>query len=465
MRTLPIGDDRISASSTGDELVVRSPYDGHEIDRVPACGSVEVERAVALAVGVHRAGPLPAWQRAEILDRAAHLLSERTEEFARIIAEEAAKPIKTARVEAKRAVSTFTFAASRGAAAHRRDGAARRVRRRRGQARVHAAAPDRRGRRDQPVQLPAQPRRAQARPRDRGRVPGGAQARVADARCRPSRWPSCCSTSAACPPATSTSSPAAAARSATRSSTTPTSRSSRSPAPPRSGGASGPRAPRKKVGLELGNNAPVIIEPDGDVTTAATKISVAGFSHAGQSCISTQRIYLHDGDRRRVPRRARAAGRRARRGRSARRGDRRVGADLDGRARAGGGVDRRGRRRRRQGRDRRHRAQRGARADRAHRRAARHEGVQPGGVRPGRGGADLHRRRRRVPPRQRRRATGSRPRSSPATSTSRCVPHASSTSEACSSTRCRPGAPTRCPTAACATAATPGKARTTPCTR
>ena len=53
------------------------------------------------------------------------------------------------------------------------------------------------------------------------------------------------------------------------------------------------RAPRKKVGLELGNNAPVIIEPDGDWKTAAAKIKVAGFSHAGQSCISTQRIYVH----------------------------------------------------------------------------------------------------------------------------------------------------------------------------
>ena len=75
MRTLPIGDDRISTSSTGDELVVRSPYDGHEIERVPSCGSTEVERAVAHAIGVHRAGPLPAWQRAEILDRAAQLLA------------------------------------------------------------------------------------------------------------------------------------------------------------------------------------------------------------------------------------------------------------------------------------------------------------------------------------------------------------------------------------------------------
>ncbi len=49
------------------------------------------------------------------------------------------------------------------------------------------------------------------------------------------------------------------------------------------------RAPRKKVGLELGNNAPVIIEPDADWKAAADKIKVAGFSHAGQSCISTQR--------------------------------------------------------------------------------------------------------------------------------------------------------------------------------
>jgi acyl-CoA reductase-like NAD-dependent aldehyde dehydrogenase len=53
------------------------------------------------------------------------------------------------------------------------------------------------------------------------------------------------------------------------------------------------RAPRKKVGLELGNNAPIVIEADGDWKTAAAKIRLAGFSHAGQSCISTQRIFVH----------------------------------------------------------------------------------------------------------------------------------------------------------------------------
>jgi acyl-CoA reductase-like NAD-dependent aldehyde dehydrogenase len=44
----------------------------------------------------------------------------------------------------------------------------------------------------------------------------------------------------------------------------------------------------------LGNNAPVVIEPSGDWKAAAAKIRLAGFSHAGQSCISTQRIFVHD---------------------------------------------------------------------------------------------------------------------------------------------------------------------------
>jgi len=53
------------------------------------------------------------------------------------------------------------------------------------------------------------------------------------------------------------------------------------------------QAPRKRVGLELGNNAPVVIAADGDWRKAADKIKTAGFAHAGQSCISTQRVYVH----------------------------------------------------------------------------------------------------------------------------------------------------------------------------
>src|SRR4051812_25489828 len=105
---LPIGTDDVT---TDGWIEVRAPYDGALLGRVPACGEREVANAVAAATAAHRTGPLPAWKRAEILDTAARLLSERVESFARIIATESAKPIKTARVEASRAVSTFTFAA------------------------------------------------------------------------------------------------------------------------------------------------------------------------------------------------------------------------------------------------------------------------------------------------------------------------------------------------------------------
>src|SRR5436309_8477398 len=106
---LPIGSDDVT---TGEWIEVRAPYDDELLGRVPACGAREVAAAVAAARAVHEAGPMPAWKRAEILDTAARLLSERVDDFARIIATESAKPIKTARVEAQRAVSTFTFAAT-----------------------------------------------------------------------------------------------------------------------------------------------------------------------------------------------------------------------------------------------------------------------------------------------------------------------------------------------------------------
>jgi glyceraldehyde-3-phosphate dehydrogenase (NADP+) len=47
------------------------------------------------------------------------------------------------------------------------------------------------------------------------------------------------------------------------------------------------------VALELGGNAGVIIEPDADLAWAAARCALGGFTYAGQSCISTQRIYVH----------------------------------------------------------------------------------------------------------------------------------------------------------------------------
>ncbi len=54
------------------------------------------------------------------------------------------------------------------------------------------------------------------------------------------------------------------------------------------------RAGRKRVTLELGGNAGVIIHSDADLPFAAARCVVGGFSYAGQSCISVQRIFVQE---------------------------------------------------------------------------------------------------------------------------------------------------------------------------
>ena len=51
------------------------------------------------------------------------------------------------------------------------------------------------------------------------------------------------------------------------------------------------RAGRKRVTLELGGNAGVIVHSDANLAYAAERVTWGGFSYAGQSCISVQRVY------------------------------------------------------------------------------------------------------------------------------------------------------------------------------
>lgn len=50
--------------------------------------------------------------------------------------------------------------------------------------------------------------------------------------------------------------------------------------------------PNKRVTLELGGNAPAIVEADADLDHAAARIAFGGFYQAGQSCVKVQRILL-----------------------------------------------------------------------------------------------------------------------------------------------------------------------------
>src|SRR4051794_30304828 len=106
-RKLLVGGEWIE---TGEWIEVCSPYDGEVVGRVPKAGADETRRAIDAAEQAMRA-PLPAHKRAEILIKITAGLARRHEEAAQLICAEAGKPIKTARVEASRAMSTYTFSA------------------------------------------------------------------------------------------------------------------------------------------------------------------------------------------------------------------------------------------------------------------------------------------------------------------------------------------------------------------
>ncbi|HWO88635.1 MAG TPA: aldehyde dehydrogenase family protein [Gemmatimonadales bacterium] len=50
----------------------------------------------------------------------------------------------------------------------------------------------------------------------------------------------------------------------------------------------------RRVALELGGNAAVIVEPDADLDHAVSRCAIGGYAYAGQSCISVQRILVHE---------------------------------------------------------------------------------------------------------------------------------------------------------------------------
>jgi glyceraldehyde-3-phosphate dehydrogenase (NADP+) len=54
------------------------------------------------------------------------------------------------------------------------------------------------------------------------------------------------------------------------------------------------RAGRKRVTLELGGNAGCIVHRDADLTWAVERVTYGAFAQAGQSCISVQRVFVHE---------------------------------------------------------------------------------------------------------------------------------------------------------------------------
>jgi acyl-CoA reductase-like NAD-dependent aldehyde dehydrogenase len=276
---------------TGEWDEVRSPYDGSPVGRIAQGDEALVERAVAAAHDAFLSADFPQHERAAVLDRGAELVEERVEELALTIAAEAGKPIKTATVEAQRCVSTLTFSAvearkltggtvpmEASPAGVGKLGVMLRV----PYGVVGAISPF-----NFPLNLVAHklgPAIAAGNAivlKPAGQTPISALklAEILLEAGLPENWLS------VIPGPGSTVGNAIVEHELTRAITftgsAPVGWSIRS------------KVPHKKVNLELGSNAPLIVNADGDWEAAADKAQIHAFSHAGQSCISIQRILVH----------------------------------------------------------------------------------------------------------------------------------------------------------------------------
>src|ERR671917_2119474 len=274
---------------TGEWQEVRSPYSGDVVGRVPTAGADETRRAIDAAQAAMEE-PLPAHKRAEILVRVAGALGKRHDEVARLISDEAGKPLKAAKIEASRAMSTYTMAAVEARklagemvpmdASQSGEGKlAFTLRRPVGV--VGAISPF-----NFPLNLVAHKiapalaagcavvlKPAAQTPlsalllaeleTEAGLPPGwlnvvvGPSSEIGDVLVDDDRVKVL----------TFTGSSAV-------------------------GWELAARAPRKRVNLELGNSTPLIVEADADIEAAAAATAQHGFSFAGQSCISIQRVYV-----------------------------------------------------------------------------------------------------------------------------------------------------------------------------
>lgn len=276
----------------GVPTTISCAFDDEPVGIVHQAGAADVEAAIVAAVAAAPAArALPAHRRAAILRAVADGISRRAEEFARSIALEAAKPLKQARAEVARGIATFAAAADEATRSQ-----------------------------DEALRLDAAPGGEQRQGFVR-RFPIGPIGAIT-----PFNFPLnlvahklAPAIAAGCPiilkPAPQT--PITALKLAEVIAATdwpagalsvlPLTNANAAPLieDPRlklftftgsvaAGWALKQRANKKKTTLELGGNAACIVHLDADLALAAARCAFGGFSYAGQSCISVQRIFVHD---------------------------------------------------------------------------------------------------------------------------------------------------------------------------
>lgn len=278
----------------GDDLItVGSPFDGREVSRVARGGPEILEEAAATAErSADKMAALPPSERAAILEGTAALVLEHRSELAAAISEEAGKPIRLALIEADRCADTLTESAA--VARHPEI-----------EARDLAGYPSGHGRLALVRRVPVGPVLAI--------TPFNFPLNLVAHKLAPA-------VAAGCPvvlkPASQTPSPALMLAELLAAAGLPPGALAVVP----SRGSDAEKlatdsrfaaltftgsmevgwhlkeiAWKRRVTLELGGNAAVVVEPDaGDLTTVARKIAAAAYGYAGQSCIAVQRVLAHE---------------------------------------------------------------------------------------------------------------------------------------------------------------------------
>lgn len=276
----------------GTPYTVACPYDGTPVGTVHRAGPDDLEQAIQAAERAFATTrTLPGHKRAAVLRTISQAIVAQSEDLARTIALEAGKPITQARVEVTRSIGTFATAAEEATRFH-----------------------------DEVLHLDALPG-GENRPAIVRRFPIGPVAAIA-----PFNFPLnlvahklAPAIAAGCPvvlkPASQT--PISALKLAAiiaeagwpaeALSVLPLNSKDAAPlvederfklltftGSPSVGWDMKRRAGRKRVTLELGGNAGVIVHSDADLDLAAKRCVAGGFSYAGQSCISVQRIFVQE---------------------------------------------------------------------------------------------------------------------------------------------------------------------------
>ncbi len=277
---------------TGTPYTVACPYDGAPVGMVHRAGPTELEQAIQAAVAAFETTRrLPGHKRAAALRKISETIAARAEDLARTIALEAGKPIKQARAEVGRSITTFATAAEEATRFH-----------------------------DEVLHLDALPG-GENRPAIVRRFPIGPIAAISpfnfplnlvSHKLAPAIAAGC---AVVLKPASQTPISALKLAAIIAESGWPAEAlsvlplNSKDAAPlvederfklltftgsPPVGWDMKRRAGRKRVTLELGGNAGVIVHSDADLAFAAERCVVGGYSYAGQSCISVQRVFVQE---------------------------------------------------------------------------------------------------------------------------------------------------------------------------